>query len=260
MPLLGGIFGSKSGEDTEFKRQSDFWTPEQKESAKRLYSGTISPGLDRNQFTGQPTDIENMTLANLRQFTGSQPTLFPEATGALNRALTGQGYSNIVDPAAAEKLYGTIQDRTFQDILPQAVRSAAGEANIGGMLRSGTGQKLVTDEIGRITRALSETLAGLKYADEQERRSIEREREGRQLQGVGQAGTLQNLQLGQMMPGLQYGGMERDIAGTQYQNPLTNLILAYLGLRGQEDTTGKSSTSGYTIGGRAGLEFPKFGT
>jgi hypothetical protein len=171
-----------------------------------------------------------------------------EAGGALSRALTGKGYSNIVDPAAVEKLYAAIQDRTFQDILPQAVRSAAGEANIGGMLRSGTGQKLVTDEIGRVARALSETLAGLKYSDEQQRRDIAREREGRQLSAIPQVGNLSAAELSRIMPGLQYGGAERDIAGTQFNNPLTRLALAYLGLRGQETSTGSGSTSGFRIG------------
>jgi hypothetical protein len=42
--------------------------------------------------------------------------------------------------------------------------------------------------------------------------------------------------------------MERDIAGTQFDNPLTRLALSYLGLRGQASTTGSGSTSGFNIG------------
>jgi hypothetical protein len=128
------------------------------------------------------------------------------------------------------------------------MRSAAGQANIGGMLHSGTGQKLVTDEMGRIVRALSEQLAGLKYSDEQQRRDVAREREGRQLSAIPQVGGLSAAELSRITPGLQFGGMERDIAGTQFDNPLTRLALSYLGLRGQASTTGSGSTSGFNIG------------
>jgi hypothetical protein len=252
MALFGGLFGGYDKKDSEFERKAEYWNPEQKEVSKKLF-GVIGPGMDRTPFTGQPTDIEQTALSQLKSFSG-QPQYMGEAGGALSRALTGQGYNNIVDPAAAEKLYGAIQDRTFKDILPQAVESASTQANVGGMLRSGTGQKLVTDEIGRVARALAEQLAGLKYSDEQQRRGIAREREGRQLQAVPQVGGLSAAEFGRIAPGLQFGGMERDIAGTQFENPLNRLALAFLGLRGQEDVKGKGSTSGWNIGGRGGFE------
>lgn len=245
---IGGVTsGGYERQDSDWKRQADYWTRPQTKTSESLYRGVIAPGMQNYPYTGKPTDIELSALQKLQGFTGAQPAYMDQAGGALQRALTGQGYQNIVDPEAAERLYGAIQERTFKDILPQAVRSAAGEANIGGMLHSGTGQKLVTDEIGRIARALSEQLATLKYSDEQQRRDIERERESRQLTAVPQTGTIQNLQLGQMLPGLQYGGMERDIAGTQFENPLTRLMLAYLGLRGQEQSTGTGTTTGWNI-------------
>jgi uncharacterized protein YerC len=176
-----------------------------------------------------------------------------QASGAMSRALTGQGYDQIVDPAAAEKLYGAIEDRTMKDILPQAVKAASTQANVGGMLRSGTGQKLVTDEIGKIVRALSEQLSALKYSDEQQRRDVAMQREGRQLQAVPQVGGLSAAEFGRIQPGLEYGGMERDIAGTQFENPMTKLALAFLNLRGQEETKGSAKTSAWDISGKGGF-------
>lgn len=249
---LGGSFGGEKTK-SEYDRKRDLWSPEQKKTSRSLYGGVIAPGFESSPYTGQPTDTERTALSQLQQYGQAQPQYMQQAGGALSRALTGEGYQNIVDPAAAERLYGSIQDRTLKDILPQAVTAASNQANIGGMLHSGTGQKLVTDEIGKIVRALSEQLSTLKYSDEQQRRGIAREREGRQLSAIPQTGTLSAAELSRIMPGLQFGGMERDIAGTQFDNPLTRLALSYLGLRGQEQA--KGSASGSTIGGRVGGKF-----
>lgn len=252
MGLFGSITGDYGEKESEYKRKADYWTPQQKKASGQLWGTVMQPGFGNYQsiYPGQPTDIEQMGLSQLRQYGAQSPQLMAQGSGALSRALTGQGYQNIVDPVAAERLYSAIQDRTMKDILPEAVRAASTQANVGGMLRSGTGQQLVTDEIGRVTRALSEQLAGLQYSDEQTRRDIAREREARQLQGLGQMGQ----QYGQIAPLLQMGGMERDIAGTQFSNPLTQLALAYLGLRGQVDEKGSGSSSGWNIGGSAGLK------
>jgi hypothetical protein len=251
--LGSGIFGDYGKKQTDYKRKSDFWTPEQKDTSKQLYQGVIQPGFSDSPYTGQPTDIERASLSQLQGFVGT-PQYMSDASGALSRALTGQGYNQIIDPAATEKLYGAIQDRTMKDILPQAIKSASTQANVGGMLRSGTGQKLVTDEIGKVARALAEQLATLKYSDEQQRRGVAREREGRQLTAVPQVGNLSGAEFGRIQPGLRYGGMERDIAGTQFDNPLNKLALAFLGLRGQENTTGSGSTTGWNVGGNLGLK------
>lgn len=252
MTIFGGLTGDYGKKDSDYKRQADYWTPEQKKTSQSLYQGVVAPGFQQygDIYTGQPTDIEQMGLNQLRQFGAQGPDLMAQGSGALSRALTGQGYQNIVDPAAAERLYAAIQDRTMTDILPRAVESAATQANVGGMLKSGTGQQLVTDEIGRVSRALMEQLAGLKYQDETQRRNIAREREARQLQGLGQMGQQYN----QIAPLLQMGGMERDIAGTQFNNPMTQLALAYLGLRGQADEKGSASATGWNVGGRGGFE------
>lgn len=253
MALSGLLGGGLSGSQADTKVKKDLWTGEQKKTAGSLYGGVLKPGFQQYPYSGQPTDIEQTGLSQLRQYAGNMPTYFGEAGGALSRALTGQGYSNIVDPAAAERLYQSIQQRTMQDILPQVMRGAANEANIGGMLRSGTGQKLVTDEIGRITNALAEQLATLKYEDERQRRDIEREREARQLQAVPQTGVLSSAEFGRIAPALQYGGLERDIRGTQFDNPLTRLALSFLGLRGQETAKGSTSQTGWDIGGKLGF-------
>jgi hypothetical protein len=242
----GSTTGDYGKKESDYKRQADYWTPQQKKTSQSLYQGVIAPGFKQygDIYTGQPTDIEQMGLNQLRQFGTQSPELMTQGSGALSRALTGQGYGSIVDPAAAERMYQAIQDRTMKDILPKAVESASTQANVGGMLRSGTGQQLVTDEIGRVARALSEQLAGLKYQDELQRRDVAREREGRQLQGLGQMGQQYN----QIAPLLQMGGMERDIAGTQFNNPMTQLALAYLGLRGQAEEKGSASQTGWNIG------------
>jgi hypothetical protein len=243
---IGGLTSGSYGEkDSKYKRESDYWTPEQKKTSGQLWGKVIQPGFGDYQsiYSGQPTDIEQMGLSQLRQYGGGSGQLMEQGSGALSRALTGQGYQNIVDPGAAEKLYGAIQDRTMKDILPEAVRAASTQANVGGMLRSGTGQKLVTDEIGRITRALSEQLAGLKYSDEQTRRDVARERESRQTQAL----PLMGSQYSQIAPLLQMGGMPRDIAGTQYENPMTRLAMAYLGLRGAENVKGSGKTTGWNV-------------
>ena len=242
--MVWNLGGTTSGgyRKKDYEQERDLWTPEQKKTSKDLHGGVIQPGFDKYSdiYTGQPTDIEQTALSQLQGYSGT-PQYMGDASGALSRALTGKGYDQIVDPAAAEKLYGAIQDRTFQDILPQAVKSASTQANVGGMLRSGTGQKLVTDEIGKVTRALMEQLSALKYSDERQRRDVAMQREGRQLQAVPQTGNLSAAEFSRIKPGLDYGGRERDIAGTQFENPMTKLALAYLGLRGQEKTEGEAS-------------------
>lgn len=248
---FGGTFTGDYGKSkTDYDRQTDYWTPEQKKTSKSLFSGVVKPGFENygDIYTGQPTNIEQTALKNLQAYGGQTPGYAGDASAALQRALTGQGYSNIIDPTATENLYSSIQERTLKDILPQAVTAAAGEANVGGMLHSGTGQKLVTDQIGQIVRALSEQLSTLKYSDEQQRRDIAREREGRQLSAIPQTQTLTSEMLSRILPCLQYGGAERDIAGTQFQNPLTQLALQFLGLRGQENTTGSSDTTKWNLG------------
>jgi hypothetical protein len=242
-----GDYGKTS---SDYKRKADYWSPEQKKTSQSLYQGAIAPGFRQygDIYAGQPTDIEQTALGQLQAYGQQTPQYMGEAQGAMSRALTGTGYNNIVDPAAAEKLYGAIEDRTMKDILPKAVESASTQANVGGMLRSGTGQQLVTDQIGQVVRALSEQLAGLKYSDEQTRRNVAREREARQLQAVPQVGNLSSAEFGRIMPGLQYGGMERDIAGTQFDNPLTRLAMSYLGLRGQAKERGSGSKTGWNIG------------
>lgn len=246
----GGLSGSKSGSQKKWKSSYDYWTPEQKKASGQLWGSVMQPGYKDyvSIYTGQPTDIEQSGLDLLKDYGAGSSQLMEQGSGALSRALTGQGYQDIIDPAAAERLYASIQDRTMKDILPKAIESASTQANVGGMLRSGTGQQLVTDEIGRVVRALSEQLAGLKYSDEQSRRDILREREGRQTQAL----PLMGSQYNQIAPLLQMGGMERDIAGTQFMNPLTQLTLAYLGLRGQEKGKGSVSTTEYGYGGKLG--------
>jgi hypothetical protein len=253
MSIFGGITGDYGEAEYDRKRQTDLWNPQQKQTAGKLWGGVIKPGFEQNIYSGQPTDIEQTAIGQLKGFGEQTPAYMDQAGGALSRALTGTGYQPIVDPAAAEKLYGAIEDRTMKDILPKAVTAASTQANVGGMLRSGTGQKLVTDEIGKVVRALQEQLATLKYADEQERRSVGREREGRQLQAIPQAGGLSAAEFSRIQPGLQYGGAERDIAGTQFDNPLIKLALSFLNLRGGEETKASGTASRWDVGGKLGL-------
>jgi hypothetical protein len=242
----GASSASKGKSSTKWDRDIDYWTPQQKKTASQTYTGVIAPGFRKygDVYSGQPTDIEQMGINQLSAYGQGGQQLVGQGEGALSRAMTGQGYQDIVDPAAAERLYASIEQSTMKDILPKAIESASTQANVGGMLRGGTGQQLITDEIGRIVRALAEQKAGLQYKDEQDRRTIGREREARQLQGLGQMGQQYN----QIAPLLQMGGMERDIAGTRFNNPLTQLAMQYLGLRGQQEGKGKTDTSRWDIG------------
>lgn len=140
--------------------QSSFWTPDQQNLASKL-SGYLSGnwGATPQQQTG---------------------------IDALTRAATGQGYGSIVDPTRANELYASIEKQTLEDILPKATRAIAGEANLAGMLRSGPAMQMQLESRNQIVNQLMQTLAGLKYQDEQQRRQIEQEREGRQA-SAGQA-------------------------------------------------------------------------
>jgi hypothetical protein len=137
--------------------EQSFWTPEQQSLAAHL-SGYLGGTM------------------------GGAPSAWQQAgTSAMQRAATGQGYSNIIDPKASNELYASIERQTLEDILPKATQALAGQANMAGMLRSGPALQMQMEQRDQIVNELAKTLAGLKYQDETQRRDIEREREGRQL-------------------------------------------------------------------------------
>lgn len=139
--------------------QSSFWTPEQQGLASQL-SGFLSGTF------GQPTKRDQI------------------ANQALKRAASGEGYANIIDPAASDAMYAAIEKQTLEDILPKATRAMANEANLAGMLRSGPALQMQLDQRDQIVNELSKTLSGLRYQDELQRRQIEQDREGRQMTGA----------------------------------------------------------------------------
>lgn len=213
---------------------TSLWTPEQQRLAQ-LFGTNLTQGL---QTGFQPTTYQQTALNQLGQFQAGSP----QVTEALQRAMTGQGYQNIVDPAANDAKYAAIEKQTLQDILPKVIQGTANQANLAGMLRSGKGMQLQLDNVGQITNQLANTLATLKQQDEQQRRQIELDREGRQLPAAQQA---QGNQLAQLQAGFQYGGAEQDM---QYNNPLTQQLMQFLGLRGQatQDTTQQQQQTGTT--------------
>jgi hypothetical protein len=173
--------------------QSSFWTPEQQGLAARL-SGLLG-GSWGGTSQAQKTGVDSLT-----------------------RAATGQGYQNIIDPKASNELYASIEKQTLEDILPKATNAIAKEANLAGMLRSGPALQMQLQNRNEVVNQLMQTLSGLKYQDETQRRDIEREREGRQA-SAGQA-----------------------LITSDPQQQQINNILSMLGIRGSASETSRQST------------------
>jgi hypothetical protein len=105
-----------------------------------------------------------------------------QATGALNDAQSG----NIINDQATNDLYARIKDQMMRQ-LPELQNSVANNANLSGMYFSGGHEKMQGDLLKNTQSQLLDTLANLKYSDEQARRDLEANREARTY------GTLSNL-------------------------------------------------------------------
>lgn len=241
---------SFGGKKEKGKRYTDYWSEWQKQLGKTM-GGQLQQGLtgDWQSRFAQPTPYEQISLGMLGDWMGSTPESWADAQGAARRAMTGEGYKDIIDPKRTEELYGAIESRTLKDILPKVLRSASGVANIGGMLRSGPGAQMQFDEMTKVSNKLAETLANLKYQDELQRRGISREREARQLQAIPAGLQIGELPLRQIQAGMGYGSLPRQLQGYQFDNPLMQAVMRALMLRGKADTR----FAGSQLGGQLDL-------
>lgn len=262
-----GMFGL--GRQTE-RYNKQLWTPEQQKISKELYNqitgkaGTGATPYDQPRVAGASAP-EATSLQQLQAYQ-NMPTLVQPATAAVTRALTGQGYSNIIDPERTNQLYASIEKQTLKDILPKVIEQTASDANVAGMFRSGKHARQQFENVNEVTNELMRTLAELKYQDELQRRGIEQGREERQLAAVPQASTAQGLPLQQVAAGQEFGSLPRSLEqaklDTGYEeflrtapenDPWLAMLYEYLNLRGQE--SGKSTIRQRNMAGQLNTAF-----
>lgn len=209
------ITGTSSG-NVSGTNQTSFWTPDQQNLAGMLSNMML--GSMGGQQANQTSDM-------IAKFQGG----LKGVKGAFRRAATGQGYENIVDPTAANNMYAAIEKQTLEDILPKSAAALSKNANMAGMLRSGPALKMQLENQGQIVNELSKTLSGLRYSDEQQRRQIAQDREGRQMAGA------------QGLMGVRQAQINAGLVNPQ-QNQINN-ILSMLGIRGTTNQTTDQNTS-----------------
>lgn len=249
---VSGNYGSSSSKSKGSSAYSkNFWTPGQTD-VSNLLGNQIQQGFGQgmDQFS-TPTDYEQTALGNLANF---QQGLSPDQQAAYNRAITGKGYDNIIDPATTDALYQGIQKQTLEDVLPRTTKAIAENANLSGMWNSGPAAQMQLDNRNQVVNQLATTLAQLRSNDEQQRRQIAMQRENNQLPA---AQALDAATQNRLQAGFNYGNLPRQLAGQQYNNPLDQLAQYFLQLRGQETGAGKTKNStsqnSWNVGGSADL-------
>jgi hypothetical protein len=211
--VTGTNAGSISG-----SQQQSFWTPEQSNLA----------GILSNTLLGNLQNPDTQTQKLISGFqTGKGPAA--AAAAAYKRAATGQGYGDIIDPKATEAMYAAIEKQTLEDILPKTTNAIAGNANLAGMLRSGPALKMQLENRNQIVNELAKQLMSLRYSDEQQRRQVAQEREGRQMAG---AQGLQGLTEAKINAGM-----------VDPQQATINNIMTMLGIRGTTTQQTQQNTS-----------------
>ncbi|MBC2741595.1 MAG: hypothetical protein HGJ93_00720 [Desulfosarcina sp.] len=196
---------------------------------------------------------ENTGMSLLDNYAKSgRPQEYQWASGSLNNAFTGN-YKPIVDPKAADGMYDAIKKRVLTIELPEIQNSVAKNANLSGMYHSGGHSKQQAQEAGNVATRLAETLAKLRYQDEQDRRSVVRERERRSFDAIPQAVTVGQAinqdPLNKAVASVQYGSLPRslqqaelDADFSEYQrtqpenNPAIAQALSYLARQGYQQT------------------------
>ncbi len=210
---LAGAFGIGSSKEKTTQSTSN-WNPEQRKTAATFgewvepkigqgstgYSGArVAPISDAerssiawlnnylNQETPQQYGWANRNLQDVMTGNYSKPVVDPtqaqklytwaqgQASGPLQQAQSG----NIINDVATDALYQRIKDQILNRELPELQNTAANNANLRGMYFSGGHEKMQTDLMKNAQGQLLDTLANLKYSDEQARRDLEATREGR---------------------------------------------------------------------------------
>lgn len=139
-----------------------------------------------NQDKPKQFDWANTNLKNVMQGNYSNPIVDPSKTAALNQWAKGQATGpmadaqskDIVSDEATNALFERIKDKTLRD-LPELQNTLAGNANLSGMYFSGGHHKNQNDLLKDTSAQLLDTLAQLKYGDEQQRRALDTTREAR---------------------------------------------------------------------------------
>jgi hypothetical protein len=249
---ISGNYGSSSSKQKGSSAYSkNFWTPGQTD-VSNLLGNQIMTGFAQgmDQFS-TPTDYEQQALGNLKDY---QSGISPDQQAAYQRAITGKGYDNIIDPSTTDALYNAIEKQTLESTLPRTTKAIAENANLSGMWNSGPAAQMEIDNRNQVVNQLATTLAQMRANDEQQRRQIALQREQNQLPA---AQALDTATQNRLATGFQYGGLPRQLAGQEYNNPLDQLAQYFLQLRGQETGAGKtkntSDTSSWNVGGKADL-------
>lgn len=209
---IANVFGIGNESKKEFGTTSN-WTGPQTTTSKKLgeffnqkigqgsqpyYGATVAPLSSSekasmqwlNNYMGQPT-----------------PKQYDWASTGLNKAINNNYPGSSIDPEAAKKLYSwaqsqatgplqasqskdiisdqatsdlfqRIKDQTLRE-LPELQNTLAKNANLSGMYFSGGHENLQGDLLKDTQANLLDTLANLRYSDEQARRDLEATREGR---------------------------------------------------------------------------------
>lgn len=213
-----------SGWNTGQTRTSN-WTPEQQRLASQL-SGYLS-----GSWGG--TNADKLAMSSLK------------------RAASGEGYADIVNPEATDRLYAAVEKQTLEDLLPKSTNTIANQANLSGMLRSGQGLQMQLDNRNNIVNNLATQLAQMKYSDEQASRDIAREREARQIDAansmIANNPTQRNIQNLLQYLGIRGATSEsrQSQSQEQQQQDIAETLLKHL----YEKTKGKTSGMNVGLGG-----------
>jgi len=270
---LTGKYSRAKSKGHEYSHRN-LWTDEQRSVANRLgkwLEGTVgkpSPGFTGERVAGlSPQESQGLNL--LGQYTSSGvPGLQTRAAEEYTRAMD-QNYKPIVDPATSEALYASIRNRVMGVDLPDLQNTIARNANLRGMYFSGVHSGQQHRLLGDVASRLAETLANLKYRDEQARRDIARERERRAYEAAPGAASLGQVMaetpLRQAQAAMMMGSLprsleqaRRDAAYEEFLRTLPEnsrameLALRYLGLTGEESGYRKfgSRGSAWSVTGR----------
>lgn len=208
-----GMFGL-GGEDSSSSTKRNNWTPEQQQVAKKLgtylntqvgqaspaYTGQrVAPMSSQEQaaqgwlstYMQSPTPQQYSWAndATQRAINGDYGAIVdPQKTkdlynwtvGQANSTLNNAQSSDIIDPAATTALFNQIKDQTINRDLPELQNTLANNANLSGMYYSGGHEKAQGQLLSDTESNLLNTLANLRYSDEQAKRDLASQREARQ--------------------------------------------------------------------------------
>ncbi|NNF99487.1 MAG: hypothetical protein HKM93_08925 [Desulfobacteraceae bacterium] len=147
-----------------------------KNALNQNYKSIVDPGAVDRLYGATRGRISNDLNPGSDTGAGGR---FDTTMGRINTALKPVQSMPVVDGAATDALFERIKRRTLNEDLPELQNSLAENANTRGMYFSGKHGAKQNDLIRDTGERLMDKLAEMKYGDEQMRRSVAREREGR---------------------------------------------------------------------------------